>query len=443
MNEEPTPKLKKKTEPYVLIEEIDKFQTKFGFLTISSLRKSENQKLYIQKEFQTEYRNHLKPLEDFLEEFEAFQNDPEINEYLLSVEEKKLVTDSKSFKLVIIQKYRKSFSLSRMRKRKVKEIDLIVIMREIAKLFSLLIKSQIKGSLFNSDFLKNLSSKDIFYFPSNQKNKPNKLSRSRLKIDFLSFLKEDVPVFKALSQTVVDSRRPKSEKNLEAALQKSHAYAFCALIIELFYQSSLTPSKKTEQNGVSIKDLNENKKMGVSLMTLFIKGLTNLQNQTTHNEVTQWLYLLSNPILNQNLERKNDLNEWGIKSKNILKKRFESMKVYKFQRKKEEESEDQNEKKRENIETEIKEEKRHVNDENLTQNDEEEKTSLAQLNEKITKVNASKKLNAANFEVRKITEKTNFHSRNHEEVQNSKYPVYLKVLDKKMNPFKNQNFGQK
>lgn len=456
MNEVLPPKTKK--DPYVFIEEIDEFQTKFGFLRISSMRNSENQKLYIQKEFQINHRSQLKPLEDFLTEFDAFQAVSEIKEYLLSVEDKKVLMDSKSssYKLVIIQKNRRSFSLSRLRKRKVKELDVIVILRDIAKFYSLLIKSQIKGSILNSDFLKTLSSKNIFYFPSNQKNKPNKLNRYRLKIDFLSFIQEENPPLKALSQTVGANRNPKTEtQNLEVALQNSHANSFCALIIELFYQSSLTPSIKTEENGVSIKDLNANKKMGVSLMNLFVKGWSKLENQTTHNELSQWLYLLSNPILNQNLERKNDLNEWGIKSKSILKKKFENMVVFKFKRKKEEGSDDDNEKKRRKIETEMKAEKNYLtnegNDEDLIQ--EEEKTNFAQFHTIVTKVNATKNLNAATEEkslfwknldeVKKTIEKINY-PRNHDEMEvlKSKHQVYLKVLEKGMNLYKNENFGQ-
>ena len=109
-------------------------------------------------------------------------------------------------------------------------------------------------------------------------------------------------------------------------------------------------------------------------------------------------------------------------------------------------------------ETEMKEEKRHVNndrnDEDLNQDDEEEKTQFSQLNQRFTKVSASKNLNAAleeknqflkeRDEVKKNIEKTNFPSRNHEEVEvlKSKYQVYLKVLEKGMNLFKNENIGQ-
>ena len=382
---------------YVYLENIQSFPTRFGIYTMSCMRKITDQKLYIFKEFKADSKKQLKPLIEFLDEYDAFQEINEINYYLLSMKEKILTKnlDSDGWRLIIIQRDLRSFKLSRFRRRKMKELDIFVVLREIAKLYSFIIKSQFKNSLFKCDFLQGLNSKNIFYYPSNLKNKSIKLKREKLKVDVLDFIQEKPKQSLAYS---VNSQFLKQNSQSELNEEKSHAFTFCGLIIELLFNAALKPGPKTEAISVSIKDLLKTK-VGPCLRILFVQAIFSLKEKSTLDETEQWTHLLSNPILNQDLERNNDLLKWNITT--LLKKKFEKFQVYQFRIKDGESSEE--EKLKEKEEKKINKKEKVWNEKNGDENvdDEEEKTHIVPLiDHKQSELKASKNLNE-NFDERK------------------------------------------
>lgn len=347
---------------YEFIEHLAKFPTQFGVCIVSLFHNLCSKKFYTVKELQSSEQN-LKPIHDFLNDFEVFQSSKENSKFLVTIQKRFKYKDpeNSSVSIFIIQKNYKSYRLSKLFGGKNCEMEVLVILRELSRFYSLLLDTPFAKAFQSAPFLKTLNPHSIFYFEKAINTKQSNFEKNRLKIDFLDFNEEYIKKSSQENNLINLVKKKENLNKRQFNLENLHLYEFGELIVQLLFNSSLTPNQATKDKPIFIADMKQ--RVGVCLKTLFLRIFLDPELK-----LGEWKNIFSNPIMNQNLERRNDLNFWKYSLRD--KKAFERFEIYRYKSKISE--------------------KEEQSKENLNKGDQEKKTLIKNLESSISDITSKK-----------------------------------------------------